>query len=234
MNQQIQIKIYCMMLFSSLCYAEANLLSLLQQSKTSQSSAKTVTKTGQKFDAFLNQIGKKERNAAYQEALTILNDQALSAAYQENIFHIELILDDYTTQILQKYNQQNQKNQKPVSFIDLLQLIVSKTISSTQSVTQNLSSLLALMQTSSNVNQQSTSHISLVSLVSRSTPQTTQSTTVKSKILQLLNMASSPAKITAAASKNNLLTLLSKSTVSQSDDDQSSNMLDLLSAKVAS
>lgn len=94
------------------------------------------------INELIDNIAAEQSNASYQDALKILSDQSMRAAYHDDLVSIQLFLLDYITQILQKYSVQDQKKQKSMSLTDLLQKIVPKLPSDAQHQLSHLTDLL--------------------------------------------------------------------------------------------
>lgn len=92
--------------------------------------------------ALIDNIEAEQSNTNYQDALKILSDKVMRAAYHDDMVSIQLFLLDYITQILQKYSVQDQKKQKSMSLTDLLQKIVPTLPSDAQHQLSNLTDLL--------------------------------------------------------------------------------------------
>ena len=138
--------------FSEIFFAKvvtSDLLDLLQdpaaKSTIDQASkVKTTLTVAPKIttDMLLANVETEQNDINYQDALKILSNKIMRAAYHDDLVSIQLFLLDYISQILQKYCVQTKKEQKSISLTDLLQKIVPELPSDTKEQLSNLTDLL--------------------------------------------------------------------------------------------
>lgn len=189
--------------------AAAPKLQNLRKHSTDISAASIVPTPKAQIDSLLENIEAVQSNVDYQDALKILSDKNMRAAYHDDMVSIQLFLLDYITQIVQKYSVQAKKVQKSMSLTNLLQKIEPESASNAH---HQLSNLINLIQKKSNQTVAGVkAHINLTEFLTKEARTLPVALKPKVDLQHLLQTSSfgAQALVSKTEKPNNLLNLLS-------------------------